>query len=400
PKKALFGPWGHIYPDLGQPGPGLDWATEEVAWWRHWLGQETSSVMAGPLFRFFVGYATPAETAMREVPGRWASETDWPSPAICNLSLHLAPGRLAPVPATGRVRYRAERVVGLTAPEWIPYAAAELPRDQRPDDARSLTFDVAVTEPMEVVGAPLLRLRVSSDKPLASVAARLCEVAADGRSWLVTSGVLNLCFRDGFEATPKRLTPGESYDIDLALDPIAHRFKPGSTLRLALSEGLWPLVWPAPETPTLEFDLQGCRLGLPVRPIPDTEAAMPIPLIHSDFSRGDPRLEIREEPGGAVRVQGAWPDGPQTVAATSTTLSGAGPDMELHYDPRDPNSCRWRVTQSSRYQRGDWDCETRVAIEMTSTPTHFLIEERLLALKSGAPIFDVTRRDEIRRRFS
>lgn len=400
PKKALFGPWGHSYPDLGQPGPSLDWAHEEVRWWRRWLNHEPNSVMEGPMFRFYVDYATPAETGMREIPGRWAGEDAWPPPPSRALVLHLAPGKLSADPGMGRVRHRAEKVVGLATPEWIPYAAAELPRDQRHDDDRSLIFELPITEALEVVGVPSLRLRVSSDKPLASVAARLCEVDHEGHSWLVTYGLLNLCFRDGFEAAPKRLRPGASYDIEVALDPIAHRFKPGSTLRLALSESLWPLVWPAPETPTLEFDLQACSLELPVRPIPTTEAAFAIPVRHSDFSRGDPRLEIEEEPGGAVRVQGAWPDEPHTVAATSTTLSGAGPDMQLQYDPSHPNSCRWRVTQSSRYQRGDWDCEIRVSIEMTSTPTHYVVEERLMALKGGASIFDAARRDEIKRRFS
>jgi uncharacterized protein len=400
PKKALFGPWGHAYPDLGQPGPSLDWAYEEVRWWRRWLSQEPNSIMEGPLFRFYVDYATPAETGMREIPGRWAAEDAWPSPRTRELRLHLAPGRLAPSGATGRVRYRAEKVVGLASPEWIPYAAAELPRDQRPDDDRSLVFDLAITEPLEIVGVPALRLRVSSDRPLASVAARLCEVDREGRSWLVTYGLLNLCFRDGFEADPKRLKPGEAYDVELALDPIAHRFKPGSTLRLALSDSLWPLVWPAPETPTLEFDLQGCRLQLPVRPVPATETAFPIPVHHSDFSRGAPRLEIEERPKGSVQVRGAWANEPYTLPATSTTLSGAGPDMELDFDPSDPNSCRWRVTQSSRYQRGDWDCETRVEIEMTSTPTHYVIQEKLVALKGGKPFFEADRRDEIKRRFS
>lgn len=37
---------------------------------------------------------------------------------------------------------------------------------------------------------------------------------------------------------------------------------------------------------------------------------------------------------------------------------------------------------------------------MTSTPTHFVIQEKLVALKDGKPFFEADRRDEIKRRFS
>src|SRR5271168_4878284 len=34
PRKGLIGAWGHNYPDAVNPGPGLDWAYEEVRWWQ------------------------------------------------------------------------------------------------------------------------------------------------------------------------------------------------------------------------------------------------------------------------------------------------------------------------------------------------------------------------------
>ncbi len=217
PKKALFGPWGHIYPDFGRPGPSLDWAFEELRWWRHWLAGEDNGVMEGPVFRFYMPYATPAETGMGELPGRWAGEAVWPSPNIKPRKLFLAPGRLTDTPpAPAMLSYVCDQAVGLTKPEWIPYATAELPRDQAPDDVRSLVFDLpALTEDLEIVGAPALRLRVTSDRPVAKIAARLNEVGADGRSWLVTWGLRNLAFRDGLEAPPKALTPGQAYEVEI-----------------------------------------------------------------------------------------------------------------------------------------------------------------------------------------
>lgn len=400
PTRALIGPWGHIYPDLAQPGPGVDWGAEEGRWWRHWLAGEANGVMDGPPVRYFLQYATPAETGMGETPGRWAAAENWPDPTVCSRLLYLAPGALSATPTKQHIAYAQAGVVGLATPEWIPYAPAELPRDQAADDARSLTFSLAVAEPLEVVGVPRLSLRLKSDRPAAAVAVRLCEVDDEGRAWLVSYGLLNLAFRDAFTAEPRPVAPGETLEATVDLEPIAHRFKPGSTLRLAISESLWPMVWPLAEAPTLTFDLEGCVLDLPVRTIPAAEAAFPLEEAHLGFSRGDPMLRIEQSAHGAVAIHGAWADTASTVKDTGLELSGGGPDMELTYDPTDRDSCRWSVRQNSRYRRGDWDCEVRVQIAMTSTRTHFHIEDTLVALKSGATVFSVTRRDAIPRRFS
>ncbi|HWA61629.1 MAG TPA: CocE/NonD family hydrolase [Caulobacteraceae bacterium] len=400
PLKVMIGPWGHIHPDLAQPGPGVDWATEEGRWWRHWLAGEANGVMEGPQVRYFIAHATPAEVGDGDIPGRWAASAQWPDPSIQVRRLYLAPGALSPTPARTRLSYRQEGVVGLATPEWIPYAPAERPRDQAGDDARSLVFDLPLAAPMELVGAPRLRLRLSSDRPLAAVAARLSEVDRQGCAWLVSYGLLNLAFRDGFTAEPQPLAPGRFYDIDVDLEPIAHRFKPGSTLRLSLSESLWPLVWPLAERPTLTLDLEGCALELPDRPIPPAEAPFPLELTHPAFSRGDPLLRIEEDAAGIVTARGVWPDTASTIAATGLTISGGGPDMELHYDPADRDSCRWRVRQTSRYRRGDWDCEVRTEILMTSTRDAFRIQDTLEALKNGGVIFTRTAKDVIPRRFA
>ena len=398
-KKTLMGPWGHIYPDLADPGPGLDWASEEVRWWRHWLAGAQTDVMDGPLFRFFIAYATPSQADGAEIAGRWASEPSWPAASIRDKVLYLTPAGLAQEPATAISTYRAERIVGLASPEWIPYARGERPREQGHDDARSLCFDADILDLTEIVGVPRARLRVRADRPVATVAVRLCEIDAQGRSWLVTYGVLNLCFRNGLDSHPERLSPGVFYDVEVALNPVAHRFGKGSRLRLALSDGLWPLVWPAPRRATLEFALAGCSVALPERPIPAVEAAFPIPLSHTHISRGEPSLQIDERPDGRTDIAGAWPDVLQVADGVGTELSGAGPDMHLYLDPGDLDSGCWKVRQTSRYRRGDWDCETRVEIAMTGNAEAFSVESRLEALWKGKPFFNRKWRDRVQRNF-
>ena len=403
PKKAIVGPWGHIYPDLASPGPGLDWAFEEVRWWRHWLMGEETGVMDGPMLRFYMPYATPAQTQMAEIPGRWTSEAAWPSHAIQPRKLYLAAAALAEqAPPAGHLTHVGDKAVGLANPEWIPYAKAELAKDQSEDDARSLVFDLPpLQNDMEIVGAPSVSLRLTSDRPIARVAARLCEVTPDGRSWLVSYGLLDLCFRAGLTEPPTPLTPGEPFDVDVRLNATAHRFKAGSIVRLSLSESLWPMVWPSPEVVTLDFTLGAACMTLPVRPAPATEAPFPIPLTHYGFSRGNPALAVNgPDAHGRVRVDGSWPASASKVDGVGTTLLGFGPDMTLDYAPADPSSCVWRVSQSSRFKRGGWDAETRVTIEMTADAAAYTIKDTLVGLKDGKVVFERRSTDVIPRRFS
>ena len=38
-----------------------------------------NGVMDGPMLRFYLPYATPAQTGMAEIPGHWAAESAWAS---------------------------------------------------------------------------------------------------------------------------------------------------------------------------------------------------------------------------------------------------------------------------------------------------------------------------------
>ena len=269
PRKALVGPWGHTYPWLGGPGPALDWAYEEVRWWSHWLRGERTGIMDEPMLRYYRPDATPAQSAPGATPGKWTAEARWPSRNLHDRSLYLTDAGLAPRPGKAALRHhRSHNIVGLATPEWVPFGQAEMPGDQREDDARSITFDMAaLSADLEVLGVPHVRLRVSADKPVAQVAVRLCKVMPDGTSWRLAYGLLNLTHRDG-HAVPKPLAPHQPVDVALDLGFVAQRLKAGERLRLAISEGLWPLVWPSPESPTLTLNPARCLLTLPIRTPP------------------------------------------------------------------------------------------------------------------------------------
>src|SRR6202034_962880 len=69
---------------------------------------------------------------------------------------------------------------------------------------------------------------------------------------------------------------GENYDVEVSCYFTAHRFKKGSRIRLALSESLWPMLWPSPRPVELTILTGVSSLTLPVRPMGIAEPPMPI----------------------------------------------------------------------------------------------------------------------------
>ena len=73
---------------------------------------------------------------------------------------------------------------------------------------QSLVFDTPpLDETIEILGAPVLTLEIASDKPIATLIARLCDVHPTDESLRVSFGVLNLTHRDS-HAEPTPLVPG------------------------------------------------------------------------------------------------------------------------------------------------------------------------------------------------
>ena len=80
---------------------------------------------------------------------------------------------------------------------------------------------------------------------MAHVAVRLADVAPDGTSALVSTGVLNLTHHDSSSA-PQALEPGAVYAVRVPLKATGYRFLQGHRLRISIASALWPIVWPSP----------------------------------------------------------------------------------------------------------------------------------------------------------
>jgi hypothetical protein len=331
--------------------------------------------------------------------GHWVAEAVWPSPRVSRKVMALGADLAGALPA----RVNTPQHLGLQAGEFFPMGLnAEMPGDQRQDDALSTCFDGPVlAEPLDLLGAARLSLRLSSDKPLAFVVARLCDVAPDGASVRIAHGMLNLCHRDSME-DPAAMVPGQDTEISFLIDQMAYRLAPGHKLRLALSTTYWPFVWPSPEAATLT--ITGGSLDLPVHSGSTAEWVPPPPEgaepwkhkvlrpgkttrhIETDLLSGRSALVVNDDGGDMENLS--------TGLRTGETMS------ELwEVNQNDPLSARAVHVWEQRLSRGDWAVRTKASAEMTATATHLRMKANLTAWEGDQVIFTRDFDDEVPRRF-
>jgi predicted acyl esterase len=232
--------------------------------------------MDEPIFRVYLRERTPVEVYPQDTPGRWVAEEAWPSKRITPSVLYLDRDGLTNDPGVPVVRdYVASRIVGLKHGEIDGFFfPMDFPQEQTTEDAKSLTFDSApLNEPVDFVGQPVLRAHISADVSIAMLTVRLDEVTEDGKSSQVASGFLNLTHRESDER-PAPLEPGRSYEVEVQLAFTSQRLRRGSKIRVAISEGCWPLIWPSPRIATLSIKTAMSALTLPIRPPKDREPGM------------------------------------------------------------------------------------------------------------------------------
>ncbi|OON82982.1 hydrolase CocE/NonD family protein [Streptomyces tsukubensis] len=387
PTKALVGPWAHTYPHQAEPGPAMDFQGECVRWFDQWMGEgDGDGIMAEPALRAWMPDSVPFGSDRVERPGRWVGEPSWPAPGVRDTSHPLASFGVA----AGGTVLRSPIALGAASGDFLKFG--DVPGqngDQAADDGRSLTVTGApLARPLEILGAPEVTLRVTSDRPRAQLAVRLCEVTPDGASRLVTTGLLNLTHRDG-HAEPQPLEPGRAYDVRVPLFATGHSFGAGSRVRVSVSASLWPWAWPSPERVNVEVDPAHGELTLPVRaPRPTDDDALP-PF-------GPPRdvplnaIETRALPGDRS-VTFDYESGEQTITTTPADgvtvdhtdgLTRSGKDLNrFRLTEGDPLSAVVESEREERISRDDWAVRVHTSSRMTSGTDDFHVTNRLSAFE-------------------
>jgi putative CocE/NonD family hydrolase len=403
PKKGLIGPWPHAWPQTADQGPRIDFLHEALRWWDRWLKGEANGIDDEPELRAWLQEPARAGELHLDRPGRWVSEPSWPPPSVRPERRSLTgDGRLASgEPAEpAELRHLGFQRHGAFAGTWCPYGPeADLPPDQREEDALCLTFETEpLAERLELLGHPRLGLRVAADRPLAFVIARLCDVAPDGTSTLLSRGALNLTHRHGHDV-PEPLEPGAPVEVEIELDVLGQAVAAGNRLRLAISSTYWPWLWPSPEPVELTVETGASSwLELPVRPLdaddgdppafgePETgppfavDDEVTVPAFHRlqrDLVTGEVVMELNQD--GDKRM--TLPDG--------LTLIEDNHDRFAIVEG-DPTSASVTSTRRLRLERGPWRIDVRTTSRMTSDTQRFFLFDRLEAFEGDERVFERT----------
>jgi uncharacterized protein len=215
-----IGPWTHV--EVATKGAGI-LMEETLEWLAEHLARTGRRHRPSPIHIFVTGAQ------------EWRFLPQWP-PATKEQVLYLQPdGELRdiqPIPTAGPSMFiydPADPTPAVGGRVINPALGGY--RDNRELEKRDdvLTFTgPPLTESLDVIGNPVVELMHHTDNPHADLFVRLCEVRKNGRSINVS---------DGF----RRLDPDKSNgSILLRLDAMAHRFTPGTRIRLQISGGAHP----------------------------------------------------------------------------------------------------------------------------------------------------------------
>ncbi len=79
------------------------------------------------------------------------------------------------------------------------------------------------------------------------------------------------------------------------------------------------------------------------------------------------------------------PESSYVVPDVGTTITRSSSELNEITEGQ-PNSGIWKQETTGRFKRGDWDCRSMAAYELTSTPTTFIVKESLKLMK-GEELF-------------
>ena len=393
--RAVIGPWGHMYPHNGLPGPAIGFMQESIRWWDHWLKGQNTGMLDEPPIRVWVPEAVQPRVSYTMRPGHWIELHDWSDLDSDRLRLHFTPHGLSPTPVDGSVvtEHATPTTTASHPGAWCASGReGDFPGDQRGEDGQSLTFS---TEPLpaelSIVGTPSVILRVAADQKHANVVVRLCDVSPDGTSMLITRGVLNLTHRNSHEE-PQALQPGAFIDVSVVLGSIGYAVPAGHRIRVGVSGGLWPLVWPPAVLPKLSFDLSGCAVDLPhhgqradppLEPFGPPDAAPPLEVEYLGEPRRERSTELRDIATGLQTI--TVPRGYPVVvrfADADLVYDDSGVDIfEVHQG--DPLSATARSDRAVSLSRSEWSVRLEVQATMTTDGDNFILEHTLDAYEGA-----------------
>ena len=397
---GIVGPWSHHYPDVGHPGPAMDFQKVALEWWDHWLKAPGPATPSWPKLRVWLcEFDEPADAIDRR-NGRWIES----EPAGDNWQLHLSKGALVedlpPDQEGSEAVVPHDLRVGRNAGDTGYFGRyGGLPLDQAADDAHALVYETAaLSEDVILYGAAEMRLKVTAGTARAQLCLRLCDVAPDGRVCRVALAIRNLALDDMLDGAPD-----EEHAV-IRFHTTAYRFKAGHRIRLAVAGSYWPLVWPAPQAPDLRLSEAASTLSLPVlsgapdvtMPEPDGK---PQPAAHTVLEAAP--LERAHEEAADGSLIASWHQ-PSIRVRHHATNSTFGYETRARHKIRkdDPLSARSRFEHEMKFERPDGVARVRSSAEVRCDGDRFHLSGEVSVSWNDEEIFVRQWSPSIERRWS
>lgn len=400
PRKAIIGPWAHVYAHDGIPGPAMNFLGEAVSWWDHWLKKKENHIMEGPMISVWMENYMVPDSVRPVSDGRWVGLPSWPCREVNEKAFYLKPGMLTEKPKEDapEVFLHTPQNHGLLSGEWMGAGVlGESSCDQRMDDGMAMVFE---TEPLdtviEVLGYPDFEVELSSDKEKALLYAQLSDVAPDGAITRVSYGILNLTHRESQE----RVTPlisGEKTKARIKLDVCGHSFAPGHKIRLSLANTFWPMFWNMPEDSTLTLDLAGARLVLPIftgEDIcgPDMNAQCapltPHTILREGVVNRSISYDILTDTWTCITdgVGGVFGEGIYRFDDIDVTVEH-NLKRELTLSNKDPLSANYKIIQKMKIGREGWMIDADIVTNLHGDLENFYLSATMDITENGTAAF-------------
>lgn len=402
PVKGIVGPWVHKYPHFAVPEPRIGFLQEALRWWDQWLKGQETGVMQDPAYTAYLMDGVRPQSWYDQRSGHWITEDKWPA-SFPNKRWYMQPGgHLEDLPSSLNTKVSSKQNCGGAAGEYCAiWLGPEMPEDQRYDDAVSACF---TSKPLEdrcdIIGSPTVKLRLSSDQPIAQIAVRLNHIHPDGASTRMTYGVLNLCHRNG-HTVAQPLVPDEEFEISLDLDQMAYRVPAGHCVRVAISTCYWPLLWPSPVP--VELTLHAGEINIPIRqsgdqderifPTPEADQPWKVEIIRPTQNE---RRQIIDMNSGIISLE-IIDDFGSTKDSDHGLVHGSVAREWWSIHPDDPLSASGRTHWTYENSRDNWSVRTETYTNMTSDSEYFHLTAQLEAYENNNLIFEKVVSESIKR---
>jgi len=255
--KLIIGPWTHggagitTQGELTYPTNSIDNFSQALFWQmvNEYTMDGPTDYDTWPAVTYYVmGDVNDSNASGNE----WRYADDWPIPSI-ERAWYLQPDRslqtMIPTEEE-QFTYSYDPINPVPTVGGGNLNIAAGPFDQRLVENRSdvLVFTSPVLEqPYEATGAITARLFVSSDCPDTDFTVKLTDVYPDGRSMLITDGILRMRNRNGFDHW-EMMEPGTIYQVDVDLWSTSYVWNSGHQIRIAVSSSNYPRCLNNPNT--------------------------------------------------------------------------------------------------------------------------------------------------------